>query len=265
MKKSAIVLGLSLLALSMQSYANSLEKLQARLAQLEGNSPITAQFGNQIENIRGEGKEQRIRTGEASLTLSDDGSGLQVHYSQSLLTKVEQEQQAKADDEDVNTPTMMALENLDAIDFQNMISAGPRLQRFLARSTYVGVQESEEPVAGETVLQFDLPLEVIIDDKKTREYVNKFEGQFFITVAEDGTPLRSNISFHGKGRAWVLMSISAWLERETQYQLSGDRLLQVSRNGKGGFSTSFFPDTSWSSSESLTLGNNAMDMQLSAN
>ena len=265
MKKSAIVLGLSLLALSVPGHANSLEKLQARLAQLEGNSPITAQFSNQIENIRGEGKEQRIRTGEANLGLSDDGSGLQVHYSQALLTQVEEEQAAKTENEEVNTPAMMALENLDAIDFQNMISAAPGLQRLIQRSSFAGIIESEEMVEGETVLEFDLPLEAIIDDKKTREYVNTFEGQFRVTVAEDGTPLRSNISFHGKGRAWVLMSISAWLERETQYQLSGDRLLQINRDGKGGFSTSFFPDTSWSSSESLTLGNDAMDMQLSAN
>lgn len=253
MKKSLICLALSVSALTQSVQASSLEKLQERLAQLTGTTPISALFSNQIENIRGEGDDQRIRTGQASLEISDDGSGLQVHYSQSLLSLVEQEQRAKTEDEEVNTPTLMALDGLDAIDLQTMLSAANSLERALLSSEYVGVLEQSETTEGQTVLQFDLPLEAIIDDKKTREYVNKFEGQLFITVAEDGTPLHSTISFQGKGRAYVLMSISAWLERKTEYALMGDRLLQVSREGKGGFSTSFFPDTSWSSSETLTV------------
>lgn len=253
MKKSVLSFALSISVLSLPLQANSLEKLQARLSQLTGTTPISAQFNNQIKNLRGEGDEQRVRTGEAILDISDDGSGLQVHYSQSLLSLVEQEQRAKTEDEEINTPTLMALDGLDAIDLQTMLSAANSLERALLSSEYVGVLEQPETDEGETVLQFDLPLEAIIDDKKTREYVNKFDGQFLITVAEDGTPLHSTISFKGKGRAYVLMSISAWLERKTEYALMGDRLLQVSREGKGGFSTSFFPDTSWSRSETLTV------------
>jgi len=265
MKKSSIFTAIALLGFSAFGHASSLELLQQRLTELQGTTPISAQFSNQVENIRGEGKDQRIRTGEASLALSDDGSGLQVHYSQDLLVKVEEEQLAKTENEEINTPTMMALENLDAIDFQNMISAANSLERLILTSEYVGVMATDEVTEGETVLQFDLPLEAIIDDKQTRGYVNKFEGQFLVTVTEDGTPLRSRISFNGKGRAYIVMSVSAWMERETQYQLHGDRLLQVARDGKGGFSTSFFPDTSWSNSQLLKLPEQSAPIQLSAN
>lgn len=239
------------LSLSFQSMANTPEKLESRLKTLQGTSTISAKFHNEVENIRGEGEDQRIRTGKASLNLKDQGKGLEVIYPGEMLQQIELEQVAKMQDEEVNTPTLMALGNLDAMDFKGMISASNGILRLITKSEFVSATQLEDTTRATTVLRYKLPLEAIIDDKTTREYVNKFEGFFDIHVNETGTPGYSKMYFKGKGRAYVVMGVTAWLERETHYQLSGDRLLQIERKGKGGFSTSFFPDTSWSATESL--------------
>ena len=227
--------------LSHNASADGLRDLQAALNSLDGSEPITAYYTNQFLQVSDADDNENRKEDKALVTvrLTDSEQGLQVTYSQAVMDKIEAESMQKALDEESDTPTLNAVRDINASGMRNLLSASGSLQRRLAKAEYIGEAPQEFKGQPARLLSFNLPLEAIVDDKKTREYVSKFEGKYSILINSDGLPLESRTTFKGKGRAFVILSVTANITNYNRYQIIDNRLLRVHNEYHREFSSTF--------------------------
>lgn len=219
---------LTLSALSLFSnstYADGLTDLNNALTKLNGDSAISATLETGYEQKRGRKKKVKITTGLAKVQLVDDMKGLQITYSNETLAQLESEENEKESDEEANTPTLNAINDIEASELRNMLSASADLNRTLIKAQFVKEEVITYQDKDARILHFDLPLEAIISDKDVRSYVNDFEGKYNIIIDKNGIPLQAELSFEGSGRAYIFFSLSISQSKTYFYQVIGDRLV----------------------------------------
>ncbi|WP_156413648.1 hypothetical protein [Lacimicrobium alkaliphilum] len=228
---------------SSTSLADGLTDLQQALESLKGTTPISATLTNTFTEKRGEGNDLKEQQGSADILLADDGKGLQITYRKAILEVMEQEASLKSEDEDASTPTQDAVNNLEASELKSKLSAAANLLRFIQKAQYQGEEPGTCELGEVRLLNFDLPLEAVISNKKVRDYVKRFDGEYRIWIDEKGFPLKSEINFSGKGRAFIFFTMEAQAHTQTYYQVVGDRLVILDRKYHRAY------DSSWDSSE----------------
>ena len=191
---------------------------------------------------------------------------MQVTYSNQILLDSEIEANKKEQDEDFDTPTLNAIDEIEATELRNMLSSAPDLLRTLNKAQILNekVITFKEHKARE--LSFKLPLEAIIDNKDVRDYVDKFTGGFSVIIDEQGIPLQSQLTFQGKGTAFIFFNLSASQTNTSSYQVIGDRLVNMRRDfTRKQKSTWGIKDSSgYKALTILPLNNNAANTRLSA-
>ncbi len=234
-------LSVLLLSASLSAKADGLNDLKAALERLNGNSPIKASYQVEFLDVSDADDEQERRetSGEVGVRVIDNDDGLQIIYSQEVMQLVETEAMQRTHDEEAETPTLNAIRDISARGLRNTLSASASLQRRLAKAEFVSEVAKEFEGKPARLLSFNLPLDAIISDKKTREYVKKFEGNYTILIDENGVPIEAKEEFNGKGRAFIVLSVSAASSAYNRYQVVGDRLLRIRNTYSSEFSSSF--------------------------
>jgi len=226
----------SLSIFSSSSIADGLTDLNQALTKLNGQTPISATYQSSYVQQRGKKKKQKTTKGLVEVNLYDDSNGLQITYSNTTLSKVEKEANAKEENEEAKTPTLNAINDIEATTLRNMLSGSNSILRSLKKASFTDEQEidyqSNEQMIKARVLHFDLPLEAIIDDKEVRDYVDDFTGKYSLIIDKNGVPLSSELFFEGSGRAFLFFSLSTSQTRTATYQVVDERLITVRKEFK---------------------------------
>jgi hypothetical protein len=213
--------------LSATSYADGLDDLTRALERLSGEHPIEARYQVNYVKIEDEGKDQKIKNGDVIIKLKDDESGLSVNYDKEIIKRIDQESQEKIQDEEANTPTLYAIDTFNTQQLKNALNAASQLQRTLSQADFQHEQVIDYQGKSLRKLTFHMPLESIISNKKTRDYVDDFECDFEIIIDEQGYPVQAVTQYKGKGRAYIVLSMKAEGKTTVTYQKYGDRLLRL--------------------------------------
>lgn len=217
---------MSLLSLfSNNSDADGLIDLNKALTKLDGNSAISATLKSVFTEKRGRKKETKITSGLAHVQLVDDLNGLQITYSNEVLTQLEDEENEKEHNEESNTPTLNAVNDIEASELRNMLSAAPKLSRSLIKAEFLQEEATKYHEEDARILHFNLPLEAIINDKDVRTYVDDFEGKYKVVIDKNGVPLQAKLTFEGSGSAYLFFKLSINQSRTYFYKVIDDRLV----------------------------------------
>lgn len=210
---------------SYHSYADGLTDLNKALIKLEGKSSISAILQSAFTEERGRKKKIKITSGLAHVQLLDDLKGLQVTYSNEVLTQLEEEENEKERNEEANTPTLNAINDIEASDLRAMLSAAPKLSRSLIKAQFLREEAITYQEEDARILHFNLPLEAIISDKDVRAYVSEFEGKYKVIIDKNGVPLQAKLTFEGSGSAYIFFKLSINQSRTYFYRVIDDRLV----------------------------------------
>ena len=149
---------------------------------------------------------------------------------------------------------LAAVEAVEEAVLNAMVAAAANLQRGLQRAKFV----SEQPrlVDGKPVrtLRFALPLEAVLQDKKTRSYVSSFDAHLEIDIDDNGVPLMLRRQYQGKGRAYLVISIEAYGQQTERFQVINNRLISIHNHSESGW-RSTFGDGNTVSKRALTVAN----------
>tara|TARA_R110000737_G_scaffold1598_9_gene4744 strand:- start:5488 stop:6258 length:771 start_codon:yes stop_codon:yes gene_type:complete len=233
-------------------WADSLSDLQQALVKLDGNQPVSGVLNVSFSESRGEGKDKKLKTGAIKSTLSESMNGLDIRYSKDVLRQIAQENRLKMADEEVDTPALNGAEILSASSLIPILSSAQSILDAISKGQFKGESRIEYFDKQVRVLDFELPLESFIDDKKTRGYVNKFKGSYKVLINDEGVPLETRLSYSGKGSAYVFFSMSAKSEITSQFQIEGTRLVRINKTVESN-SSSTFNDRSYSGSWKLAI------------
>jgi hypothetical protein len=220
------LLTLSLLNLvSYSSYADGLLDLNKALTKLDGNSATSATLKSAYTEKRGRKKKTKITSALAHVQLFDDLNGLQITYSNEVLSKLEDEENEKERNEEANTPTLNAINDIEASELRHMLSAAPKLRRSLIKAEFLKEEAIIHQEQDARILHFNLPLDAIIKNKDVRSYVDDFEGRYKIIIDEKGVPLQAELTFEGRGSAYIFFKLSINQSITYFYKVIDDRLV----------------------------------------
>jgi hypothetical protein len=254
---TGLVLGLSLvLALIPQAWANTkiavepgqshtaLDSLNKALVKFDSNAAISGKLKIAFKNRRGEGKKLKKTEGSAALYLTHDKSGLVTTYSTDLIKQIAIETEANIVDETAKTPTLDAINGTGMSSLMRTLSPADSVRKLLKNARLKAVETlSGKDDADRTVitkrLHFSLPMEAIIDDKETREYVKDFSGSLIIETDETGVPVLLKTKFDGRGRAYVFFKVAASGNTTQHFEIINNRLVLVDREVFAKFETTF--------------------------
>lgn len=234
-----LVISLCFIASSSVYASEGLSQLTQALSRLQSSSPVHAELNYSFKEWRGKGKSQRNFSGQALLRVEQNQQGLSVNYQPKVLANIAQEAQARVKDETVNTPTLSAVDRLNTVEINNMLSAAASLARRMEQATFIDETEVKFHDKTKRSVNFSLPLEALIRDKKTRGYVSKFSGHFSVIIDDDGTPLQSKLKFSGKGSAYIIFSVKAYGEAVSDYQVTNNRLVLAKQHYVNGYESTF--------------------------
>ena len=234
----SMTLSISLL-IALPASADGLSDLKSTLATLNGSEPIKATLSTQTSYQQGEGKSKLVKEGHGQVLLTANKSGLQVTYSDEILAKLEQEARAQIQDENAPTPTLNAINRNSATELKNILSAASSIDRMITLATFIDEQPFEQNGQNLRKLTFDLPMNAIINDKRTREYVKKFASNYKVIIDDEGLPLSSTLTFSGKGRAYIVLSVKAHGYSKATYQVVNQRLVQTMEESGSTFDSTF--------------------------
>jgi hypothetical protein len=210
---------------SYTSYADGLIDLNKALTKLDGNSIISATLKSAFTEKRGRKKKIKITRGLVHVQLFDDINGLKIIYSNEVLTQLENEENEKERNEEADTPTLNAINDIETSELHSMLSAAPKLSRSLIKAQFLKEEAIIHQQKNARVLHFNLPLEALIRDKDIRAYVNDFEGKYKIIIDKNGVPLQAELTFEGSGSAYIFFKLSVNQSRISLYKVIDDRLV----------------------------------------
>lgn len=217
----------TLLLFSKLVHADSLSDLRNALVQLNNDAEVHATLQYTTKNQRNSSDETIIREGAVDMLIHFDSDGLKMQYDYDVMSRMEAENLMRANDPDAETPTLMAVNSIDATDVSRMLNATFGLSRLLDQATFVDESVERKNNKAFRKLNFTLPLEMLISDKQTRKYVNKFSNSFSVLIDDAGTPLESHLEFEGKGRAYIVIRVEASGETHSSYTVHDGRLLRT--------------------------------------
>jgi len=247
-----IAFGLLAFAFTQNAWADGLTDLQQALAKLNGSEPVSGLLNVSFSETRGEGKDKKLKTGAIQSTLSESMNGLDIRYSKDVLVKIAQENRLKLIDEEADTPALNGAEILSASSLIPILSSARTILDYIEQGEFTSEERIEYLNKEVRVLDFTLPLESFIDDKKIRSYVSKFKGSYKVLINEEGIPIETRMSYSGKGSAYIFFSMTAESEITSQFQTDGARLVRVNRTIESN-SSSTFNDRTYSGTWQLAL------------
>ncbi len=245
-------LAFCIMALSQNVYADGLADLQLALQSLKGDNPVSGVLSVSFSEVRGDGKDKKIKTGAIDSILSENNTGLNISYSKDVLNNIEQENQLKLKDEEADTPVLNGAETISAYSLMPIFSSAQAILDLIEQGEFTGESSIEYLDKNVRVLDFTLPLESFIDDKKIRGYVSKFDGSFKVLIDDNGVPIETRMSYKGKGSAYIFFSMKAQSEIISQFQVKGTRLVRTKREIVSN-STSTFSDRTYNGTWQLDL------------
>ncbi|WP_085299875.1 hypothetical protein [Cognaticolwellia mytili] len=247
-----IAFGLVAFAFTQNVWADSLTDLQQALVKLNGSEPVSGVLKVSFSETRGEGKDKKLKTGEIQSRLSESLDGLDISYSKDVLVKIAQENRMKLTNEEADTPALNGAEILSASSLIPILSSAQSILDYIEQGEFESEEKIDYQGSQIRVLDFKLPLESFIDDKKIRSYVSKFDGSYKVLINAKGIPIETRMSYSGKGSAYVFFSMKAESEITSQFKTNGTRLVRVNRTVASN-SSSTFNDRTYNGSWSLTI------------
>jgi len=220
-------------------WADGLADLQQALVKLDGDQPVSGVLKVSFAESRGEGKDKKLKTGAIQSTLSESIEGLDIRYSKDVLNQIAQENRIKLADEEADTPALNGAEILSASSLIPILSSAQSILDTLSKGQFKSESFIDYLDTQVRVLDFELPLESFIDDKKTRAYVNKFNGSYKVLINDDGVPIETRLSYSGKGSAYIFFSMSAQSEITSQFKIAGKRLVRINKTVESNSSSTF--------------------------
>lgn len=240
------------LSFTQTVWADSLTDLQQALVKLDGSHPVSGVLKVSFSESRGEGKDKKLKTGAIKSTLSESMEGLDIRYSKDVLVQIAEENRLKLADEEVDTPALNGAEILSASSLIPILSSAQKILDAISKGKLRGESQIEYFDQQVRVLDFELPLDSFIDDKKTRGYVNKFKGSYKVLINDQGVPVETRLTYSGKGSAYLFFSMSAESEITSQFKVEGTRLVRINKTVESS-SSSTFNDRTYSGSWTLAL------------
>ena len=244
--------GLLCFSLSQPVWADSVAELKQALNKLNGSEPITGVLDVSFSESRGEGQDKKLKTGAIQSTLSESIEGLDIRYSKYVLNRIAEENRLKMTDEEADTPVLNGAEILSASSLIPLFSSAQTILDLIEQGEFVGETSTDYLNQSVRVLDFKLPLESFIDDKKIRGYVSKFNGSYKVLINEKGVPIETRMSYSGKGSAYIFFTMTAESEITSQFEIDGTRLVRVNREVESS-SSSTFNDRTYSGKWQLAL------------
>ena len=233
------VIGLLSFIFAEKVSADGLSDLQQALLKLNGSEPVSGLLNVSFAETRGEGKDIKLKTGDIKSTLSESDKGLDISYSKAVLSQIAQENRLKLNDEESDTPVLNGAEILSASSLIPILSSAQTILDYIKQGEFKGESFVTYMDKQVRILDFALPLESFIDDKKTRGYVNKFQGSYQVLIDDDGTPLETRRSYSGKGSAYIFFSMTAESQITSQFQIQGTRLVRINKTVESNSSSTF--------------------------
>lgn len=211
------------------SHANGLNELQQALAKLKGTSEISGELALSMKETRGEPDDEdyEVTIGEIATHIRYAANGLNIRYSTEVMEGIAQDVKLNADDEEANTPTLKGLNELRTRKITATLSQAHILERRLKGATLVSESPIDYKGKPAKELLFELDMASIIRDKRTRDYVDNFQSDYRIIIDQQGVPLSATLTYNGKGRAYIVLSLQASGKQTDEYQVVGDRLVNI--------------------------------------
>lgn len=219
--------------------ADGVADLRAALERLQGDGPISGMLESTVVDYRGKGKDKVEKNGRVAINLEDGKRGLQITFSNEVLDLVDAEAYNKIKDENADTPTLNAVNRIEATELKTLLSSASSLIRRLEQATFIDEQEIDYLGKAMRILNFELPIETIVSDKRTREYVDNFQGNFQIIIDQDGTPLETQLDFEGDGRAYIVLTMEAYGSGVTKFKVIDQRLVTMHQETTTKFKSTF--------------------------
>ncbi|SEL52950.1 hypothetical protein SAMN05216262_11313 [Colwellia chukchiensis] len=247
-----IMLSLLSLTWTINAHADGLADLQQALAKLNGSAPVTAMLDVSFSETRGDGKDKKVKTGAITSHLFENNMGLNISYSKNVLQQIAQENQTKISNKNADTPALNGAEILSASSLIPILSSAQSILDIISQGDFIGENYIDYQDKPTRVLNFELPLESFIEDKKIRGYVRKFNGSYQVLINEDGVPIETRMRYNGKGSAYIFFSLSAESEITSQYTVTGGRLVRINKT-VASHSSSTFSDRTYRGTWQLAI------------
>lgn len=224
----ALICWFSLSILSSQSAATGLEELTQMLNQLPATQAATVEYSLLYTRVEDEDDEddKKIFNGELAFNVREDYQGLHISYDSITLNSMESESDQKTLDLEAESPTLTAMRFLETTDIKTSLNAVNQLKRVIDQSEFISEQAVELLDKKLRKLTFKMPLKLLITHPKTQKYVDSFTSQLEVYINNQGIPVQSEVSYKGKGRAYLVISMKVEGSVLTEYELVGDRLIE---------------------------------------
>ncbi|MES3024090.1 MAG: hypothetical protein V4857_21190 [Pseudomonadota bacterium] len=205
--------------------ADGLGDLKAALARSSTATPVKGRIEARVVRRVGEGAAASETNGRATIQVGDGANGLVLTYGDDLLERVRAEQNARAKDPDLKTPTLYTLGELGTGEVLSVLSAAPRILRSLEKARFKGESAATHNGKPARLLSFDIPIESL--SKRDRKYAKRLESVYEIWIGPDGTPLASRKRQTVWGRAFVVITFEANSDEQSTYGLVDGRLVAL--------------------------------------
>lgn len=226
-----LVLLLVAIATSAAARADGAADLKAALERLQEPGPLKATLEASVWRREGEGKDVEEINGQASVSIDDSARGMQLTYSREMLARLDAEAVAQARNPNAKTPTMSAAKDFAPTELRPMISAAAMLAQRLEKAAFKSEKPDSYQGKAARMLTYAQGMDVISD--RQRKYVKDFEGNIYVWIGPDGTPMGSRIVQSYSGRAFLVVSFNGKNEESSSYMVAGKRLITSRFESRG--------------------------------
>ncbi|HEY7886234.1 MAG TPA: hypothetical protein VIC08_14915 [Cellvibrionaceae bacterium] len=205
--------------------ADALKDMQTALNKLTGQTPVTALVSAKVMFQQGDGGNAITREGEAFVRVSDDNSGMNFYYTPETLQSMTKEKKARSHNAEADTPTLIAINELQPATIQHSLSATNDLLRLIESSQYEGFTEESYNDKPARKLRFSFGLEKL--SQREKKYVKKYTSEVLVWIDDTGTPIASHTYSRFSGSAFIFIRFSSSADEIRHYQRQDDRLLTL--------------------------------------
>ncbi|MYM65334.1 hypothetical protein GTP45_00620 [Pseudoduganella sp. FT55W] len=213
------------------AHADGAADLKAALERLQEQAPLKATLDASVWRKEGEGKEAEEVNGQASVGIEDGARGMQLSYSREMLARLDAEAVAQARNPNAKTPTLTASRDFSPNELRPMVAAAAVLAQHLEKAVFKSEKVDSFQGKPARMLTYAQGMDVISD--RQRKYVKDFEGNIFVWIGADGTPLGSRLVQNFSGRAFLVVSFSGKTEEQSVYSVAGKRLITTRLESRG--------------------------------
>jgi len=219
LRPAAGVLGLAVLAFAWAApaRAGSLEVLRKTLGAVADTSPLRAEL---VVEVSRQQKDQDVRKGQATVTLAEDGNGLQIGFAADALARAEREQAQT--DPDRPRPVSEGLRSIDPVEIEPLLGYSRRLLSDLDGATLLGDHADVLHGVPARRLEFELPVRL---SESGRKRIKHARSTMKLWLGPDGLPVALEDQAEFKGRIFLIIGFEAHQSRKLQFGRAGNRLI----------------------------------------